>query len=195
MLTSSTTSEAPGARGVPRVWAGALACLLVLAFTLGDAFARGGQGGRGGGFERPSGPSRGAGFQGTAPPRGSFGQADVNRTVNNVNVDRNANVNVNRSANVNVNNNWNRPGPRPVPPPPPPVVVPVPAPVYGYGYNSGYGAGVAAGVVAGAMLTILPATAVMIANQSSGPVYRADTKCYREVYANGGVAYQPIPCP
>ncbi|GAB6037894.1 hypothetical protein JCM15519_24530 [Fundidesulfovibrio butyratiphilus] len=88
---------------------------------------------------------------------------------------------------------------RVVPPPPPPgyrrppVVVPVPvAPGY---YGPPPVSGVAAGVALGAMLTVLPATAIAIANSSGHTVYRVESKCYREVIKNGSTVYEAIPCP
>jgi hypothetical protein len=46
------------------------------------------------------------------------------------------------------------------------------------------------------MLTMLPATAIALSNSSGGDtVYVADDKCYREVYNEGQVAYEPMPCP
>jgi hypothetical protein len=81
---------------------------------------------------------------------------------------------------------------------PPPVPVPVPvAPGYGYyGYGGSYGSGVAAGVALGAMLTVLPATAIAISNANAREkVYRVDTQCYREVRRDGRTVYEGIPCP
>lgn len=79
---------------------------------------------------------------------------------------------------------------------PPPVPVPVPvAPGYGYyGYGPSTG-GVAAGMALGAMLTVLPATAIAISNSSHETVYRVDTKCYQEVIENGKTVYREISCP
>lgn len=193
-----------------------LAAVFLAVFGLGDAYARGGggRGGGGGGFSRPQTAgggmnrqgqgSRSAQFEGAQPARGNIGQANRNvaagnTNINNTAVNRNVaagNTNINRTVNnTTVVNNTavgNRPGY-----PPPPMPVPVPVPVPAYGYSGGYGAGVAAGVAAGAMLTVLPATAIALSNSSSskGNVYVVDQKCYREVYNQGNVAYQPIPCP
>lgn len=186
-----------------------LAAVLLAALGLGDAYARGGgRGGGGGGFSRPQTGgggmnrpadsnrqgqgNRNAQLEGAQPARGNIGQ--VNRNVTDVN------TNVNRTVNNTVVNRPGYPAPMPGPmprplPPPMPMPVPVPVPVPAYGYPGGYGAGVAAGVAAGAMLTILPATAIAISNSSKGNVYVVDQKCYREVYNQGSVAYQPISCP
>lgn len=85
----------------------------------------------------------------------------------------------------------------PPPPPPgyryPPAVVPVPvAPAY---YGRPPASGVAAGMALGAMLTVLPATAIAIANSSGHTVYRVESKCYREIMKNGATVYEAIPCP
>ncbi|WP_243358497.1 hypothetical protein [Fundidesulfovibrio terrae] len=79
---------------------------------------------------------------------------------------------------------------------PPPVPVPVPvAPGYGYyGYGPSAG-GVAAGMALGAMLTVLPATAIAISGSSHEKVYMVDTKCYQEVMENGKTVYREISCP
>ncbi|GFK93793.1 hypothetical protein NNJEOMEG_01627 [Fundidesulfovibrio magnetotacticus] len=85
-----------------------------------------------------------------------------------------------------------------VAPPPPPVPVPVPVPV-APGYYGGYGyapaSGVAAGMALGAMLTVLPATAVAIAKSNKETVYVVENKCYREVIRDGRKVYEQIPCP
>ncbi|MBI4807299.1 MAG: hypothetical protein HY795_18955 [Desulfovibrio sp.] len=181
-----------------------LAAVFLGVFGLGDAYARGG-GGRGGGgfnrsqsfggggnrqadFNRQGQVNRSAQFEGAQPARGNIGQVNRNVAAGNTNINRT----VNNTTVVNNTAIANRPGY-----PPPPMPVPVPVPVPAYGYSGGYGAGVAAGVAAGAMLTVLPATAIALSNSSSskGNVYVVDQKCYREVYSQGSVAYQPIPCP
>ena len=157
---------------------------------------------RQGDFNRQGQGNRSAQLEGAQPARGNIGQGNRtvtsgNANINNTAVNRNVaagNTNVNRTVNNTavVNNTVvNRPGyPAPMP-------MPVPVPVPAYGYSGGYNSGVAAGFVAGAMLTVLPATAIALSNSSSskGNVYVVDQKCYREVYNQGSVAYQPIPCP
>jgi len=82
---------------------------------------------------------------------------------------------------------------------PAPVPVPVPvAPAYGYGYGGYYGpsaSGVAAGMALGAMLTILPATAIAVSNSSKGTVYSADGQCFQEIRKDGNTYYKVISCP
>lgn len=77
------------------------------------------------------------------------------------------------------------------------VAVPVPvAPVYGYGgYYGPSASGVAAGMALGAMLTILPATAIAVSNSSRGTVYSADGQCFQEVRQGGNTYYKVISCP
>lgn len=77
------------------------------------------------------------------------------------------------------------------------VAVPVPvAPAYGYGgYYGPSGGGVAAGMALGAMLTILPATAIAISNSSRGTVYSADGQCFQEIRKDGSTYYKVISCP
>jgi hypothetical protein len=91
---------------------------------------------------------------------------------------------------------------RVVPPPPlpyppgyrPPVPVPVPVPV-APAYYGPSGAGVAAGMAIGAMLTVLPATAVAMSASSGRIVYVVDNKCYKEVNKQGSKYYEQITCP
>lgn len=71
---------------------------------------------------------------------------------------------------------------------PAPVVV---APAY-YGPPAGT---VAAGMALGAMLTVLPATAVRLAAPAGPPVYQVETRCYREAHRNGSTFYEQISCP
>jgi hypothetical protein len=74
------------------------------------------------------------------------------------------------------------------------VPVPVPPPYHG-GYY-GTSGNVAAGIAIGAMLTVLPATAIAISNSTSNQVvYRDGAQCYLETSENGARVYQPIPCP
>jgi hypothetical protein len=89
-------------------------------------------------------------------------------------------------------------------PPPPPVYgpgrgaypVPVPVPVYpAPGYYGPSGGSVAAGVALGAFLTVLPATAMAIANSSGKTVYKVNKECYRETVDGNRTIYQQIPCP
>lgn len=80
------------------------------------------------------------------------------------------------------------PGPHPFPPPPP---FPVPPPPHG-----GFYPGVATGMAIGAMLTILPATAIAITSPTTGTViYRDGSNCYVESYQDGNKVYLPVPCP
>ena len=82
--------------------------------------------------------------------------------------------------------------PAPVYPGVRPVPVPVPvAPAY-YGRAA---SGVAAGVALGAMLTVLPATAMAIYGSSGQTIYMVDQQCYQEVHEGGATYYQRIACP
>jgi hypothetical protein len=70
--------------------------------------------------------------------------------------------------------------------------VPVPvAPAY-YGPS---GSGVAAGIAIGAILTILPATAIAMSNSSGQTIYKVETKCYKEVLKGSDKYYEQIACP
>lgn len=162
-----------------RLGVGLFAALFLVASGVTDVFAFRG-GGRsasvnrsasfsGGSINRSASVNRSAQFSGATGARGTIGGT--------ANINRNANVNVNRNVNVNGGYYGGRP-------------YPVPVPAYGYGAGA-----VAAGVAAGAMLTMLPATAIAVSNSSKQTVYMVDQKCYREVYDQGNVAYQPIPCP
>ncbi|WP_243311266.1 hypothetical protein [Fundidesulfovibrio agrisoli] len=79
-------------------------------------------------------------------------------------------------------------------PPPVPVPVPVPGPGYYGGYYGPSGGAVAAGMAMGAMLTVLPATAIAISS-SGRTVYKVDRECYREMQDGGRTVYEQIPCP
>lgn len=100
------------------------------------------------------------------------------------------------------------PGYRPPPPPPPPAYRPPPPPPYYrpgphyypvpppppyyYGHsNSDF----ATGVAIGALLTVLPATAVAISNSGSSTIYRSNTQCFIETYQGPNKVYKAIPCP
>jgi hypothetical protein len=185
----------------------------------GGGFERGG-----GGFDRGyqtmnASPARGSfGESGSFNRRDDFGSNNISRNVNDPQEERNymgtrTNTAVNSGNtyrgpdtvnNVNVNRPYGPDGPYgphpygPYGPYPAPVPVPVPVPVPawgGYGYNAGVASGVAAGIAAGAALTILPATAIAIANTPRGNIYSVDSTCYQEVISNGQTIYQPIGCP
>ncbi|NDY55559.1 hypothetical protein G3N56_02210 [Desulfovibrio sulfodismutans] len=72
--------------------------------------------------------------------------------------------------------------------------MPVPPPYYGgyYGPSSG---SVAAGIAIGAMLTVLPATAIAISNSANQTIYRDGGQCFLETYDGGAKVYKAIPCP
>lgn len=83
------------------------------------------------------------------------------------------------------------------PPPPvgyrPPPPRPVPPPPFG-GYYPG--AALATGIAVGAMLTVLPATAIAITEPSTGVViYQDNNQCYMESYQDGAKVYVPTACP
>jgi hypothetical protein len=72
----------------------------------------------------------------------------------------------------------------------------VPVPVAPGYYNPGYpGSGVGAGMALGAMLTILPATAIALSNSSHETVYKVEDKCYKEVVEEGNKVYKQVSCP
>lgn len=180
--------------------------------TMNASPARGGFG-QSGGFDRDSGGLRNPDTMSTSGfnRRDDFNTSNISRNVNDPQEERNymgtkANTAVNSGNiyrgpdnvdtgtinNVNVNRPYGPYGPYG----PTPVPVPVPVPAWGgYGYNAGVASGVAAGMAAGAALTILPATAIAIANTPRGNIYSVDNTCYQEVFSNGQTIYQTIGCP
>lgn len=75
-----------------------------------------------------------------------------------------------------------------------PVPMPVPVPV-APAYYRPPASGVAAGMAMGAMLTVLPATAMAVSASSGHTVYVVDSKCYKEVKQSGAKYYEQINCP
>jgi hypothetical protein len=68
--------------------------------------------------------------------------------------------------------------------------VPVPPPYYGHS-----GSDLATGIAIGALLTVLPATAIAISSSSGPTVYKNNTQCFVETYQGPNKVYQAIPCP
>jgi hypothetical protein len=83
---------------------------------------------------------------------------------------------------------------RPGYPYPAPVPVPVPVPV-APAYYGPTASGVAAGVALGAMLTVLPATAIAVSSSKTTVIYQDGAQCYKEVKKSGSTYYQQIACP